>query len=450
MDLQTSEICKRLQAASTLLQNRGPEARGPVSATQAGIVVHMLKKGRLGAEQLALVSRAVAESGLEPKDKSNVEAEIDRLATSEQLPSCVGSAAGRSPMQNYENVADFLTETVWASLQDGSADPSQLFDHLLALGLRNPSEPTKQCIACLLMVASKGMEQALLLSRPMKTAMHKTTGQLFARHVAASLKPPPNEFITFLPRGPQELSETHPDTFKNAFALSAPVPFAWDRLAFGELRRTTKMRKTKLEAAEPFPMPGAASPSRMADPMAGFSPTQAIVTNIAQGLLPAFMQAMQGFQPPQAGCNIPLQFTPPLPAAVALEAPLAPAPLAQPSVEGRIACLRSDLQQQPQQQQQQYPQHQQHQRQSLKVEAEEEQRQPLDDRQHEESNVPLKRKLQREVSANDDNEPVAQVRPDVTAQSDSKRKLSVEKAAQVIRDAYISQKAPKSPNLPVF
>ena len=64
--------------------------------------------------------------------------------------------------------------------------------------------------------------------------------------------------------------------------------------------------------------------------------------------------------------------------------------------------------------------------------------------------------MQREVSANDDDEPAAlsdakQARePNVTAQSDSKRKLSVEKAAQVIRDAYTSQKAPKNPNLPVF
>ena len=277
-----SEITKRLQAVTTILQNRPQEVRVGVSSSQGGIIIKMLQQGRFSVENPACIAQATRASGLEPRDVAAIEEGIDEKMSSETPDARV--LGGRMPLQQYEHLVDYLTAEVWSSLNNN--EPNPLFEHLAKLGLRNPSEPTKQVIACLLMVAAKGMEGALQLSGAMKTNMHKTAGQLFSRSVNGAQSP--LEFVHVLPRAPSEFKANHPKLYALAFGSSVPVPMAYDKFAFAELRRTTKMRKRKFSGDTECASLSSAGGSQGAASLSA--------------LLPAFVQAVQsmmGAQPSQ-------------------------------------------------------------------------------------------------------------------------------------------------------
>lgn len=287
-----SEITKRLQAVTTILQNRPQEVRVGVSSSQGGIIVKMLQQGHFSVENLACIAQAARASGLEPRDVAAIEECIDEKMSSETTDARL--LGGRMPLQQYEHLVDYLTAEVWLSLSNNEPDP--LFEHLAKLGLRNPSEPTKQVIACLLMVAAKGMEGALQLSGAMKTNMHKTAGQLFSRSVSGAQSP--LEFVHVLPRAPSEFKANHPKLYALAFGSSVPVPMAYDKFAFAELRRTTKMRKRKFVGDTECASLSSAGGSQG--------------TASLSALLPAFVQAMQslmGTQPSQQP-SVTMQYAP--------------------------------------------------------------------------------------------------------------------------------------------
>ena len=285
------QVCKRINAVSSLLAARPPDRQQAISAAQAPVIVDLLRKGTYTTEELVEINTCLSASSFDPAAKEKIEQEIDRLAAAES-PGAVLPAHGKTPSQNWETMIEFISRPVWDSLLKDQ-DPATLFDHLIALGLRNPTEPTKQVLACILMATSKGMQDALQLSDPMKTSMVKSTGALFSRHLTASRVPAPAVHIAVLPETPEALKAAHANVFNLVFAAAPAAPFPLDRLGFAELRRTTNMRSTKIAKASMPSASSAAFPWSGAGSAASNLDGNALVAALAQSLAPAIMQCVQ-------------------------------------------------------------------------------------------------------------------------------------------------------------
>ena len=358
-------------------------------------------------------------------DKDKMYAEVLRLASAETLSTATAGIPGhRASLQNFEALPDFLTTAVWENLRAGETE--EFFKHLVTLGLRNPSEPTKQVIACILMAASKGMDGALELSGGMKTQMCKTGGQLFSRYVSAH-RENPTEDIRVLPATPAELKATHPETFKKAFGGSPAVPCIYEKLAFAELRRTTKMRQTKtgnkgLPCLQGLPGQGVADPT----------------ASLVQGLVPALMQAVQAFMPANSnpGLSLRMETQPRQPTRAQSLLDLQPpthTPRTTANVEERIASLSAQVQN----------------LEAVKAQPAEEQtpaKLPLMELQTEAGNDSSDSQQDKAGGKTDVEPPPVAKGEGLNAGSGTKRRASVASAALAIMNAYDAQKVAKKSN----
>jgi len=238
-----SPVLKRLEVLTAILGRQPPETRIPVSDTQAQIVIDLPRGSRFAIGDLAQVAEAVAKSALTPVAAARVQECLASLLSGEVRP-----MPSRATLQQFENLHEFLTRAAWDGL--AANDTSAMFADLGRLGLRHPSELTKQAMAVVLMLASKGLDGALTLPGELKTAMVKSAGQLFSRFCAEL--PPPAEWVSALPRTPAELRTAQPTTYNHAYAQAPPVPCPVDKLFLAELRRTTKMRQTRGNGAAMF------------------------------------------------------------------------------------------------------------------------------------------------------------------------------------------------------
>ena len=132
-------------------------------------------------------------------------------------------AKTRPKLQDYENLASFISAEQWRLLLDSEKDyhgkASLLCDHAVSLGLRHPSEPTLARMVGLLMVCIEGADKA-----------RGTSGQ-YLRDVFLNLKSMlksrckvgPFEVILALGSDVAKFAAAFPGTFAAAFPRGPPV-----------------------------------------------------------------------------------------------------------------------------------------------------------------------------------------------------------------------------------
>ena len=134
------------------------------------------------------------------------------------------SDGGRKGLQDYSAFVNFFTEDVWADIMSDSCSAShkmiRILEHLVKLGLTNPSEPTMQCITAMFLLTSEksGVEN-------MQPAMRLTTLQALKdklRHLATTTGAR-GPHVAKLPIVPGDFKNEFPFWWEHAFGDSSPT-----------------------------------------------------------------------------------------------------------------------------------------------------------------------------------------------------------------------------------
>ena len=99
----------------------------------------MLSTRGASVHDLGLLASKIMESKFAPVDR---DALLDTLGEiSSSLPHHSGPLPARAGLQNFEAIANYCPEALWAEMKDGTVEG--LVDFALSLGLWNPSEPAQ-------------------------------------------------------------------------------------------------------------------------------------------------------------------------------------------------------------------------------------------------------------------------------------------------------------------
>ena len=208
----------RVEAVTALLANTSPASKAILSTTQATALIAAFQRVRPDVESLAVLAEKVSRCGFEVKDQQRVFAFIDALTRGSEVQ------GPRRSMQDYESFINYLSPEHWNFLlcpqQSVEAKIEMLFQHLLTLGLRNPSERTaKRCTVLIARVTHT--DQSLLEFTHCKffdalQAMKKKFKSMAKRW------PQPPTYLDKLPTQPASLAISHRATYDSAFPASPP------------------------------------------------------------------------------------------------------------------------------------------------------------------------------------------------------------------------------------
>ena len=201
----------------------------------------LLGSTSLQIHDLAPISSALAASRFRPDDK---QALLEACARA-SIGSASGIPSSGSKNQNYETIVSMLTESLWSGL-GGESGPADLWEHMLQLGCRYPSEPTMQVAALSLMVSTDGVEKVQRMSQAARTAAIKAAKAWFKRMADRAM--PPIDAIKRLPATPAELRNIYPNTYARAFATEGPTSSKIDPMVLEVLRNGSPMRQNKSNA----------------------------------------------------------------------------------------------------------------------------------------------------------------------------------------------------------
>ena len=205
------QLLERLQAARILTED------APSSARQSAACVAMVDGLRLTTSDVIAITGAVSavpwalpEHGTQIMDRVAM-CRIDGL-----------SSVGRAKQQNFEALSYFLTPNMWrVLLHDGYEMTGKLrilCDHAYGLGLTNPSEPTYQRMAALLIVAHHGPMASRTVPQQALQEMLASCKEEWRKTVRGGRRNEKMEQrIAQLPASALELKESHPFIFNRVF-----------------------------------------------------------------------------------------------------------------------------------------------------------------------------------------------------------------------------------------
>ena len=208
------KILDRLVAAGKLLEEPSPR-HAQTSQEQADCILAMLEGVPLRASASIELADAVGGVKWANGDRRRL---LDAITSR-----AVDGGRSRAPLQNYETVPTFLTDSIWEGLQssaDMHAKGRLIVDHAISLGLRNPTEGTSAVLTAVLLIAHDGPMKARSLERWFTRDIFLFIKKLIKQRVRA----PPLEIIVELPATPQQLQHLYPETFDAIFASSSAVP----------------------------------------------------------------------------------------------------------------------------------------------------------------------------------------------------------------------------------
>ena len=234
--LQKLGACKSLLSA---LSNR--PGYGKASAIEAQRVQALLRASPLGTEDMGKVAEAIQAAGFAESDAAAILDTVADSVSSGGMAQPVGKVP-RVTTQDYIELQNYLVPSVMARLTEEKA-VSDLMDHLLRLGLRNPSEPSFRMIAVLVLFATEGFEQTREMSTETKYAFLQTIKDTFrsrANKVAS-----PVFFVDALPRDPEKFKRDWPSLYAAAFNGSAPMPPPISELESAILKKGFRCRKER-------------------------------------------------------------------------------------------------------------------------------------------------------------------------------------------------------------
>jgi hypothetical protein len=187
--------------------------------------------------------------------------------------------------QNYEAMVHYMRESVWESMKEG---PVQLIQHLIALGLRQPSEPTFQTMTCLLLMVQHGIDPAVNLSTQTKNATLKLLKTWFTRAVTGDKT---KWDIKLLPDVPAELLRRHPAIYNLAFDGEGPMTTPISVVTLAIMKDTCYMRMTPKRLGT---VHRAVDPSGSGSTGSGTSPMEQHMSAMFQRFTAMMERTMQG------------------------------------------------------------------------------------------------------------------------------------------------------------
>jgi hypothetical protein len=180
---------------------------------------------------------------------------MNRVTTSTiALPITQGLRRG---LQNYTAVANYFTEQQWVALRNAQvsdgAKMQMVVDHLVAMGLRCPTENTVQAATCLYLLVADP-EKARTMHSSMKLfTFQAMKGKL--KKQALQAIPSDAEYIMHLPMDPADCKATYPAVWAAAFKVEeCPImcPISAVDLSHGAL--SIPMRVTRHVDAARMPV----------------------------------------------------------------------------------------------------------------------------------------------------------------------------------------------------
>ena len=215
----------------------------------------------------------------------------------------MASSRTRQSMQSWELFPLYLSEGLWEKIQDTRVSSVSVLEaltkHLVALGLRAPSENTQAMVLSLLNLREPE-ERRRTDSASLRTAYLNVKGHLqsmLQRSKAAASAPPNGVSLISLPADPMDTSVAFREV---AFGRDEIVPPALSIDTLQEICRTVPLRSTNASAKTSVMPPETANPL-------GVSAQFALGVQIASQFL---MGNMQGVMP---GQQVPISILPPRP-----------------------------------------------------------------------------------------------------------------------------------------
>jgi hypothetical protein len=215
MGMTADDLCQRLRACEAVLSDCDVGTHGLLSKGQSDIVLEMMSQTTISSDDIGPVTELILRCRwAEPSQKT---------ALLKMVGSLTHSARPRAKLQDFETLAMFISEQMWAALLNDDVDyhskAALLCDHAVALQLRHPTEPTVGCMIALLLLCTEG---------PVKA---RSTSPAFQHDLCVSLKDmlkkrmktAPFKVINKLGSDPALFMVEHPDIFAAVFAGGAPV-----------------------------------------------------------------------------------------------------------------------------------------------------------------------------------------------------------------------------------
>ena len=232
-------LCQLGASKSILSALRGRPGHGKVSSAERHRLQSSLRMVALGSLDLARIAEGVLGAGFQPDDEAAL---LDTIAEGAgQAVQAPLAKAGRSSMRNYEQLANYLPETVWSHIKEGHIQ--DYIDFLMRLGLRNPSEPTSQVMALVVLHQTDGFVRACEMAPHMKLEFVKSIKTMFK--VRAKLVVSPVAFAQSLPQMPEDLRKQYPVLYEAAFSAEGPVASRISELELAQLKAGSRMRVVK-------------------------------------------------------------------------------------------------------------------------------------------------------------------------------------------------------------
>ena len=240
-------MLQRLQATGSMLAAlQGRPGFDKVAQKEATKFKDLLLKAEEGEEDWPGICDLVRKVGFEAADADALlDIVVLKMSSKDSLPTLTEGKVSRTTTQKFESCLSFLTAAVWDKVAEGYT--TELFEHLIKLGLRNPSEPTSATMAMAVLHITDGAEAAMAMQPCVRTKFIQTIKYSFK--ALAKKQPKVETYIALLPPTVEQFRILWPAVYDIAFKDSPPVASRVQPIALDGLKSTTPMRATKMQAS---------------------------------------------------------------------------------------------------------------------------------------------------------------------------------------------------------
>jgi hypothetical protein len=215
MGSTADELLQRLRACEAVLSDCEVGTHALLSKGQSDIVLAMMSQTTISSDDVGPVTEQILKCRwADPSQKA---------ALLKVVGSLTRFARPRAKLQDFENLAMFISEEMWAVLLNADVDyhskAALLCDHAVALQLRHPTEPTVGCMIALLLLCTEGPVKARSTSPAYQHDLFVSLKEMLKKRT----KTAPVAIIDSLGSDPASFMVLHPDIFAAVFARGGPV-----------------------------------------------------------------------------------------------------------------------------------------------------------------------------------------------------------------------------------
>ena len=232
-------ILEQISASRSILGAlNGRASLSKVSKSEKERIIASLQSCAIATTSLGRIAEAIQKAGFLDEDQGVLLDAVAEKATTSGPP----QKMMRTNTQDFVQFVHHMPASLWQRLQEGHV--YEFLDGLLRLGLRNPTEPTSQAIALVVLHQTEGYEKALSTTPEARLEFARSIKSMFKGRAKIATRPVSH--IEELPATPKELQRKYPLIYDSAFATETPSPCPIPELEIGQLKATSRMRCLRL------------------------------------------------------------------------------------------------------------------------------------------------------------------------------------------------------------